>query len=130
MTCIIFKEGHKEEATLQNKMGGSEERCKPRRAWVGGSTTKMQTSRVANLKSYILATQSSTFCKPVVSAPPTNSSKDIITIKADTGATSTFIDAKDVGKLSIQAPTSMQPSIGALIHLDTSSNHRATRISQ
>ncbi len=30
--CNRCKEGHKKEATLQNKMGGSEERCKPRRA--------------------------------------------------------------------------------------------------
>ena len=31
-TCSRPKDGHKKEATLQNKMGGSEERCKPRNA--------------------------------------------------------------------------------------------------
>lgn len=30
-TCKRCKEGHKKEATLQNKMGGSEECCKTRR---------------------------------------------------------------------------------------------------
>ncbi len=30
MTCKRCKEGHKKESTLQNKMGGSEERCKAR----------------------------------------------------------------------------------------------------
>jgi len=69
----------------------------------------MQTSRVA--KSFILATQSSTFCKPVVSAPPTSSKQDIITLKADTGATITFLDAIDFRKLSVHAPTPMQTSV-------------------
>ena len=32
MTYNRCKEGHKKEVTLQNKLGGSEERCKPRSA--------------------------------------------------------------------------------------------------
>ncbi len=74
----------------------------------------------------MLATQSSTICKPIVSAPPIKSKQDIITLKADTGATSTFLDAKDVGKLTVHAPTKTQPSIGALVpsgHIIQSQGH-------
>ena len=63
-------------------------------------------------------------CTPAVSAPPTITRP--IPLKADTGATSHFIRANDLGNLSFKSPNSAHPTITAVVpsgHLITSQGH-------
>ena len=83
--CIRKKQGHKDEATLQNKLGGCEDRMKPRKRttqkkWLIGNTTLNNNININSLN--------------VVSAHPPNinlHSKPHHNIVADTAATATFI---------------------------------------
>ena len=57
------KEGHKSNATNQNEMGGSTERCKVHNKIIGGSTTSSNNNGIKEIKLLLLQ-------KHVVSDPP------------------------------------------------------------